>query len=143
MDVPAVACAERRGPSRIVNAVLVAPTLCITARIEVGRYRSELADDDTAAAERVDPVVQRRDVDRTLGRERSDLAAGVHARVGAAGGRAGGGAARRVEPYLLAEDRRQRRLEGALNRGTVWLDLPAEVFGAVVLDDHRQAHGRR
>src|SRR5262249_8936477 len=134
MHVPAVACAERRGPSRIVNAVLVAPALCITARIEVGRYRSELADDDTAAAERVDPVVQRRDVDRTLGRERSDLAAGVHARVGAA---------RRVEPYLLAEDRRQRRLEGALNRGTVWLDLPAEVFGAVVLDDHRRAYGRR
>jgi hypothetical protein len=106
----------------------------MTTRIEVLRDRPQLSDDDTPPAERVNPPAQRSEVDGSRGGKRGDLATRMHARIGTPGA---------FEPNLFAENRLERPLERALDGRAVRLNLPAEVIGAVVLDNQGQPHHER
>ena len=63
---------------------------------------------------------------RLVGPQAHHLPAGVDPGIGAPGG---------GRPDRLVEEARERPLQRGLDRGAVGLDLPADVVGAVVLED--------
>src|SRR5208282_1372613 len=132
-DVPAVAILEGGRDLAIQHAIFIHARAGGAARVEIFGCGRDLEHHDVGRQRRVQSTLQLGGVERARNRNRRDLPARMHARVGAA---------RTEHPHRGGENPLERGFDPSLYRIVARLKLPSGIVAAVVLERELEDHAR-